>query len=261
MLNNDWQIYIHLCTKGEATAKFNGETILLKRGCVYFETCLIHSEIIESKGYEEEIMLLDTTYCHNAIVRLFYVYVQIVVNKLYVAQLPEEKIDDFFNDLSTLKSFDEKNCDSRTLFIHNYQKELYSNLFLSKYLHNLVLTDVSLPQNYTDHVLHFFTMLIEDKGIHHNVNFYADEMGISENRLRNIILSETHKAAVDWIKLFSVECYKYRLRSCSIPVKSIALEFGFEDPSSFQKFFKRHTGMTPSEYRETVYKRSTEFSK
>jgi AraC family transcriptional activator of pobA len=41
-----------------------------------------------------------------------------------------------------------------------------------------------------------------------------------------------------------------RLVHVVAPVSRLAFELGFEDPAYFCRFFKRHTGLAPSDYRE-----------
>jgi AraC family transcriptional activator of pobA len=43
---------------------------------------------------------------------------------------------------------------------------------------------------------------------------------------------------------------KRLLRYSDLPVTEIATELSFEDPSYFSRFFKKHTGLSPSEFRE-----------
>ena len=40
-----------------------------------------------------------------------------------------------------------------------------------------------------------------------------------------------------------------RLIYIAAPVSTLAFELGFEDPAYFCRFFKRHTGLSPREYR------------
>ena len=43
---------------------------------------------------------------------------------------------------------------------------------------------------------------------------------------------------------------KRLLRYSDLPVADIADQLNFEDPSYFSRFFKKHTGFSPSEFRE-----------
>ena len=41
-----------------------------------------------------------------------------------------------------------------------------------------------------------------------------------------------------------------RLVHVAAPVSRLAFELGFDDPAYFCRFFKRHTGVSPREYRQ-----------
>lgn len=43
---------------------------------------------------------------------------------------------------------------------------------------------------------------------------------------------------------------KAQLKSTRLPVKEIAFSLGFNNLSFFNKYFRKHVGMTPQEYRE-----------
>ena len=43
---------------------------------------------------------------------------------------------------------------------------------------------------------------------------------------------------------------KRMLRYSSLRVKEVSIDLGFEDPSYFNKFFKKITGITPADFRE-----------
>ncbi|MCD8183344.1 MAG: helix-turn-helix domain-containing protein [Bacteroides sp.] len=45
---------------------------------------------------------------------------------------------------------------------------------------------------------------------------------------------------------------KTQLRTSNTPVKDIALTLGFNNAAFFNKFFKRHVGMTPQMYRNSA---------
>ena len=43
-----------------------------------------------------------------------------------------------------------------------------------------------------------------------------------------------------------------KLTYIAAPVSRLAYELGFQDPAYFCRFFRKHTGMTPSEFRRRL---------
>ena len=44
---------------------------------------------------------------------------------------------------------------------------------------------------------------------------------------------------------------KRNLLATTSQIKEIAFQLGYEDPSYFSRFFKKHTGHTPEDFRQT----------
>lgn len=82
------------------------------------------------------------------------------------------------------------------------------------------------------------------------INDYAQELFVSPSYLRESVKKTTGKPAYKLIQEYTVLEAKSLLQQSASPVKSVALELGFDDPSNFAKFFKKQTGLTPLRYRE-----------
>ena len=83
-----------------------------------------------------------------------------------------------------------------------------------------------------------------------NVGFYANKMNISAKRLNQTtskIFGKTPKNIID--ERIMLES-KRLLAHTNESVKEIAYSLGFEEPTNFIKYFKRHMGKTPVEFRE-----------
>ena len=89
---------------------------------------------------------------------------------------------------------------------------------------------------------------------HHNkergMAFYADKMHITPKYLSKIIKQASGRSGSDWIDSFVVLEAKNLLKYTDKPVKEIVWQLNFPTPSVFNKFFKKHTNLTPSEYRK-----------
>ena len=55
--------------------------------------------------------------------------------------------------------------------------------------------------------------------------------------------------AIDWIEIARLNLAKKLLKDPSIPIVDVAIRSGLEDQSYFSRFFKKKTGLTPSQFR------------
>lgn len=92
-------------------------------------------------------------------------------------------------------------------------------------------------------------------GVHHahsrDIGFYADKLHISPKYLSHLIKEHTGKSASDWIGEFVVREAKNMLRYSNKNVQQVAYALNFSTQSSFGKYFKHITGMSPTEYQKS----------
>jgi AraC-like DNA-binding protein len=84
---------------------------------------------------------------------------------------------------------------------------------------------------------------------HRNVQYYADELCVSPKHLTETVKEVTGRTAGEWIDDAVVLEAKVLLRNHDISIARVAEDINFPDQSSFGKYFKKHTGMSPSDYR------------
>ena len=84
---------------------------------------------------------------------------------------------------------------------------------------------------------------------HRNVQYYANELYLSPKHLTETIKEVTGKTAGDWIDDAVILEAKVLLRDHEISIARVADFFHFPDQSTFGKFFKKQTGVSPSDYR------------
>lgn len=96
----------------------------------------------------------------------------------------------------------------------------------------------------------FFNLLrthcIEER----NVSFYADKLCLTPKYLSTLIKTTTGKSVFSWINTASILAAKVLLKTKDLSISQIAEELNFPNPSFFGRFFKKHTGMTPNEFRK-----------
>ena len=81
------------------------------------------------------------------------------------------------------------------------------------------------------------------------VAFYADRLCISTRYLSTIIRSVAHSTAKEFIDRSVVLEIKMLLGSTELSVQEIAYRLRFPDQSYLGRFFKKHAGESPTEYR------------
>lgn len=84
---------------------------------------------------------------------------------------------------------------------------------------------------------------------HWPVSRYADGLGLSTERLNRIVRAETGHNAQHLLHARLAREACRRLVHVVVPVSKLAFELGFDDPAYFSRFFKRHTGLSPVDYR------------
>lgn len=82
-----------------------------------------------------------------------------------------------------------------------------------------------------------------------NIAKLAEKAGISEVYFRKKFKEYTGMAPSQYIKKRRIEWAKELLVSSLFTIESVAVQSGFSDVSHFCHEFKRHTGLSPTEYR------------
>jgi len=81
-----------------------------------------------------------------------------------------------------------------------------------------------------------------------SVGFYAGKLFISPKYLSLVIKEATGKSAADWIDDCVILEAKNMLRFSGKNIQQVAYALNFTNQSSFGKYFKHLTGMSPSEF-------------
>ena len=100
--------------------------------------------------------------------------------------------------------------------------------------------------------VHEFMRLLQ---IHHSaqrsIAFYAKRLCISSKYLSHLVKDATGRSASDWIAEVVVQEAKNMLRFSNKNVQQVAYALNFSTQSSFGKYFKHVTGISPSEYQKS----------
>lgn len=146
-------------------------------------------------------------------------------------------------------------ADRDLLFYHEAVKAQASALifcFLNIFCSGLNLkksTQHTAHYRQQDYVRQFMSLLSLHFREQRRVTFYSDQMHITPKYLGTIVTQQTGRTVSDWIDHFVVSEAKVLLGSSSLTIQEITYKLNFPNQSFFCKYFKAHTGMTPSGFR------------
>lgn len=82
------------------------------------------------------------------------------------------------------------------------------------------------------------------------VQDYAHEQNLHPNYFSHVIKSKTGKPVNTWIVEKTIAEAQSLLKNTKLTAKEIGYQLGFSEPTHFNSYFKKHTGMTPNSYRK-----------
>lgn len=96
---------------------------------------------------------------------------------------------------------------------------------------------------------HFRDLAVGKTSTLYQVQDYADAQHLHPSYLTTVIKSKTGKSVNTWISEKIVAEAQAILSRSGASVQEIAYQLGFKEAGHFSRFFKKHTGITPSEFR------------
>jgi len=125
------------------------------------------------------------------------------------------------------------------------QQTIMEHVFL--FSHQLLETP-AVPSRRRQVFVTFFLSLNQEYRQHRTVQYYAAQQHMSPRHFADIIKQESDYTPMEWINMITVSQAKNLLRQPHMLVKQVADELGFPEQFTFRKYFKTHTGLSPTEY-------------
>lgn len=240
---------IFLCTKGSVSANVNTHNYHLERGSL-----LLYGEdsIVEYYGLSHDMefhtiifsrkLMEDTMIDLKAVIPIFK---YVIDNTDELLRLEEDElliIEKFFSLMYDMIGFG-KMVIVRDVFAGFVRTmgEMYSKR-LSE--------GIRVRTRQEDYFEKFIRQVTINHQKERSVKFYADALHITPKYLSTIIKEISGKSAASWINDFVIQQSKILLKFSGKSIQEITYELNFSTQSFFGKYFKRHTGMSPSEYRQ-----------
>ena len=165
-----------------------------------------------------------------------------------VLHLPEEEMPVF--EKLVLRIKDEYDAPDDVLTEEIIKSSLKIFLCLAERIRKRNPSSLRLS-TYQSEFLQFQKLLNQHLFTSRQVQFYAQQMGMSAKKLNRITQELTNRPVKTYLNDTLVLEAKRLLMNTSLSIKEISYKIGFDDPTNFVKYFKKHTQLTPLDFRKT----------
>jgi len=114
-------------------------------------------------------------------------------------------------------------------------------------------TDFLMPKNadntYKIYFRRFMQLVKTTQSFKKSIEDYARELNISATHLNRICKTIKGKSPKDIITEYCIHVIQISLADVEKSIAQVAFEHSFDDPAYFSRLFKKHTGLTPKEFR------------
>jgi AraC family transcriptional activator of pobA len=242
--SNLYQIFF--IATGEVTFKEAKKEYLIQAPCILF----IPPTMLHGLVYSPETTGRILTISENVLDALMSISTTISVAFSKILRLTQfDSTYPFHHILQLVEQIDEE------LFSDRPEKKA----LISCYLHQLIIVlyrvfklkeeENSKQENVTLEYFRQFQKRIKTAEYDKPIPEYAQELGITPVHLNRICKTVIDKTALDLVQEHLIEEAQKYLRYTSYSVSEIAYLLKFEYPNYFAKLFKKHTGLSPTEFR------------
>ena len=253
------KIGIMLCLRGSRQLLINGKAYTQSEGMVLILSPLfVINEVDVSPDYEERFISGEPHVVFSLLNRMSRVVVAIRIINQPCFPVDEELFDCLESNAQRIWDYENKrdaSCNSEEASIYNIMIEkiveesiLTIALFLYKHL-----GAVSERETTNENILFEFVMKLQ-RGVVKNrsVTYYAENANLSVGYFSTVIRKTAGVSPSRLISAFTIARAKTLLNQTKKSIKEIASEMNFPEQYTFRKYFKQHTGMAPTAYRNTV---------
>jgi len=243
-----------ICIGGNARIKINFKEYEIKKNTII--TIMPHF-VIEYIYRSDDLMIEFLVFAPDFLTEMptsnnLDIYKSIVQNPcLVISDEQAEKYLEYHTFI--VRQYKRKEHPFRTIMAKSLLYSLLIEVGSIYYTLLWELEDENKKSNtYLDDLMYkFFKLLLANHKQEKSLQFYADKMCLTPKYLSTVVKDRTGQTAFTWINEALISSAKYMLKTTDMTILQISDEMNFPNPSFFGRFFKKHTGLTPVQYRES----------
>lgn len=239
---------ISLCLRGRAELTVDLAPYVVTPGCLLLATPEVIKQWQHVTDDYDTLSIFFTrefiTHHHAATNRLRF----LVAPTAHVCQLSAPEAASIG---ASLRFLQQKYRTPHVQRTHILQNILISLLYevASSYDQPLAASPAATPRNQA--LVAGFRQLVQTHcTTERRVTFYAAALCVTPKYLNALVKEATGRTASNWISQAVVLEAKTLLQNPTVPVCQVAASLQFADQFAFSRFFKQHTGLSPTAYRQ-----------
>lgn len=243
-----------ICLNGSAKfSVFSNEHVLTKNELIILFPRQLASVTEISEDFSMIFFTVGCSFFHDVMSGVcrfspqFFFYMR----KNYHMPLDEREAERFQN---FCKMIDYKYDTPNRLFRKESVLHILRVFYLDVYIHYKTVPAKSYKGSRKEElVLKFYSLVMANYKEKRDVAFYAGELCVSAKYLTMVMKEVSGKSAKDWIIDYVILEIKALLRNHALDIKEIVSRTKFPNQSALGRFFRKHTGMSPSQYRDSIF--------
>lgn len=245
-------LFLALCLKGKARYFVDsvehtveaGDLIIINRGRVTYDSsmspdCRGVGLVVDYEFFKETVKSV------HELSALF-----LFARNHPVFRLPEDRLEFIRDTFFRIKSkIDEPE--------NHFRREMVQSMFLSMVYEvcNVIYsaqTNNPVCHTRAEEIFTQFLLFVEKNfRTERRVSWYSEQLCISPKYLSETVKTVSKRTPNEWIDSYVTMELRMMLKNTQKTIKEIAQELNFSNQSFLGKYFKEHTGMSPSEYRRS----------
>lgn len=247
--------FVILCLEGDATVQCDMQEIHIGPGTLFL--CKPGSILQATQGKTEVFSMLMTNERFNEQLNISFKKLlphYASLEKLIALQLNTKQC----NRLNTMFRLvaDTIASDSSQIYYHESVRAYIQALayeIVNNFAQHIQSQERTQLFTHSSREEEFFRQFVGLLGQHfreeHRVHFYAQQLNITPKYLSLLITRLTGRTPSKWIDEYIMSEARVLLQNTDLTIQQIGDTLHFANQSFFGKFFKAHTGMSPSLYR------------
>ena len=248
------EVSFALCTRGSAEMVVNGTVCAIASGSLILRTPLFfYMETSRSDDYEEcamstaleDVQSLIAPYSSQMFAGNVHFVPCLNTDKEQMDYL-RQKIDIDRRRVASLDALPQLQRSLAQAIILRERQTMFMEVIML-FLQNQPAVPVKRSRQealFQDFIVALVNSYVE----HRDVAWYADSASLSVRHFSFMIRRHSGRTPMEWITLVTLTHAKRLLSQPGVQVKEVADLLGFPEQFTFRKYFKQHTGVSPSEF-------------